>query len=391
MNLHKRIRQMIGVTLVVLFLVGCSTPAATIATSTETQPIRIVTPTPPLSPTTSPHPEYAPTPTLSSSVKDIHTLCLEIEGDLSETIAISVQSFLTEPWIDLQVWHLDEQPCDATLTIVLTAKALSKIYVPAWYTSNMTGGEQLCYNGAEVSGQMSLGLPGHASAHVFIIGKKPPSKEIGACLSKERAPIHEVWHEAIIDGLAHFWGPGVLVQAATYPQTLYGANPALVRQVAIEALKELSGKNFGENVDRWQQWWEGQASTEKPFELPIGTPSPTATSTATTQSGSITGLALYSNGEPATGIIIQLLEVAREDYDFNVPFIATDYSTTASADGHFTIYDVPPGKYLIDTGTEYKTYPGETGSISGYISSSNAIICYVESGKIIDVGTLITD
>ena len=142
---------------------------------------------------------------------------------LSVIIGEALESFLTGPDLDLQVVQMGDDPCDAVLTVVLTATPLGANYVPTWYTPSpddllgLATAQQRCYNGAAVEGQMSLALPGRASAQVPISGKKSPPSEIGGCLAKDQAPFGKAWPRAVLNGLAHFWGSEVYVQAVAHP------------------------------------------------------------------------------------------------------------------------------------------------------------------------------
>jgi hypothetical protein len=52
-------------------------------------------------------------------------------------------------------------------------------------------------------------------------------------------------------GLAHLWGPHILIQALRdWDED--------VRWAAAWVLKEITGQDFGQDAAAWQQWWEEQ-------------------------------------------------------------------------------------------------------------------------------------
>jgi hypothetical protein len=331
----------------------------------------------------------------ASRVEDLGTLCLEARGDLAEQMASALPAFLGEPGMDLAVWAGREQACDAVLTVDLVAEPLGESYFPISYTPSpgeipaLSPLKQTCYNGAEVSGQMQLALPGCASAEVAIGHRIPPPEKIGACREKAKAPLQEAWPPAVLEGLAHFWGPRVWIQALARPDALPGAPGFVVQRAASEALKELSGEDFIVDADRWQAWWEGLAATATPFVLPRGTPSPTPTSTATPVPGGLTGLALYADGTPAAGLLLGLHRVTGEETrvgdEMEVRCAGTAHSATTDAGGRFRMEGVPPGRYLIDDATEYGLQTTFTGSC---VLSAHPAVVDVAPGQVTDAGRI---
>jgi hypothetical protein len=321
-------------------------------------------------------------------VLDIRTLCLDVKGDLSAIIGEALESFLTGPDLDLQVVQVGDDPCDAVLTVILTATPLGANYVPTWYTPSpddllgLATAQQRCYNGAAVEGQMSLALPGRASAQVPISGKKSPPPDIGACLDKGQAPFGKVWPRAVLNGLAHFWGSEVYVQAVAHPGSLSRADTGLVREAASFALKERSGQDFGTDADLWQQWWEKRSEAEKPFELPMVTPSLTPTSTPTPSPGGITGLALYEDGQPAAGVTVILYQITGPESRGELPFLIVEPRAIADDDGRFTISGVPPGTYVARA-PRFVHSAGVTGHFGVPVTPVD-----LAPGQTVDVGTI---
>ncbi len=118
-------------------------------------------------------------------------------------------------------------------------------------------------------------------------------------------------------------------------------------------------------------------------ETPTATPSLTATNTALPPAGAVAGRALYSNRTPASNIVIRLLVVTAQDGG-KVYFTMTGYSATTGSDGRFTIYGVPPGKYMTYAATgALVPQPGA----SGY-QPSGAVTYDVGPGQTVDTGTI---
>jgi hypothetical protein len=175
-------------------------PMATLAPT----PTALPTPTPTAVPTPTPTPLPVQPPGWEEVT--VHTLCLEVEqsypeGKGPEPIAEAAGRILAR--VGLQV--VDEEAlCDATLTIILTGEALGAYYTDAGS----------CYTGAEVSGQVSLTAPDRPPLTLPISGRYPtPFSVIGCPPQPSGAPFGKAWPEALLDGLAHPWGPQVLIQA----------------------------------------------------------------------------------------------------------------------------------------------------------------------------------
>ncbi|MBN1810234.1 MAG: HEAT repeat domain-containing protein [Anaerolineae bacterium] len=63
-------------------------------------------------------------------------------------------------------------------------------------------------------------------------------------------------------------GPGAREAVPALIQAL-GDESSLVRQAAAEALRAITGQDFGEDAERWRQWWEAHQS-ETPVPPPSG-------------------------------------------------------------------------------------------------------------------------
>jgi len=173
----------------------------------------------------------ATTPTLPP-VQDVQTLCLEVQQsypqiaeEFSLPIAGAVRDILAG--MGLQVVPAGAA-CDATLTLVLTGTALGE-----HYTELFTVGppRDLCYTGAEVSGEMTIMVPGRAPLTLSISQRSPPiSGTITWCPYEREAPFGSVWPRAVLDGLTLLWPPRqVFLQAVE-------AEEWWVRLAAVTAL-----------------------------------------------------------------------------------------------------------------------------------------------------------
>ena len=209
----------------------------------------------------------------------VRTVCLEVEQSYpeiehksAEPIAEAVERILTG--VGLQV--VDEgDPCEATLTFVLTGEALGAKY---------TGGIH-CYSGAAFSGGASLTSPGRELVTLPISARHVPPVSISGCHGEPiDAPFERVWPEALLDGLGHLWGTPPLIQALEDEEEwvrfaaagVLGkispeakeAVPALIKAVgdqdesvrfaAARTLGKITGQDFGEDAAAWQEWWEEQ-------------------------------------------------------------------------------------------------------------------------------------
>lgn len=222
-------------------LVSGTLACGTVSTPTPTLP---PPPTLPPTPTPTPFPVQAP----GWGEVTVHTLCLEveqsyleIEGKSPEPIAETVRRILAR--VGLQV-VAEGAPCDATLTLTLTGWALGTEYMGGAY----------CYTGAEVSGEMLLTVPGHASLTLPVSAIRRPLGIIAVedCHREAiDAPFEEVWSEALFGGLAQLWGPQVPIQALgdENEDVRAGATRALgkIGSEAIPALVQALG-NEDKNV-----------------------------------------------------------------------------------------------------------------------------------------------
>jgi HEAT repeat protein len=214
-------------------VLGCGASPTPAPAPTHTPvPVPTDTTTPP--PTATPLPTPTPTPTpLPLQAPDsegvtLHTVCLEveqsypeIENKTPERIADAAQRVLSG--LGLLV-VAPGTPCDATLTVALTGKALGAEY---------SGGEKYCYSGARMGGQMALALPERAPLTLPIEGELPSPFAISFCPEEPaHAPFAKAWSQALLGGLAELWGPQVFIQALTDESVRMG-------EAAAHALAEI--------------------------------------------------------------------------------------------------------------------------------------------------------
>ena len=214
-------------------VLACGTSTAPASAPTHT-PVPVPTDTPTPAPTATPLPTSTPTPTpLPLQAPDwegitLHTLCLEVEQSYPEIetktperIAEAAQRVLSGLGVLVVATGT---PCDATLTVALTGKALGAEY---------SGGEKYCYSGARMDGQMALTLPDRAPLTLPIVGELPPPFAISFCPEESAyAPFAKAWSQALLGGLAQLWGPQVFVQALTDESVRMG-------EAAAHALAEI--------------------------------------------------------------------------------------------------------------------------------------------------------
>jgi hypothetical protein len=188
-------------------------------------------PTPGPTPTPAPTPTPLPVQAPGWGEVTVHALCLEveqsypeIEGKNLEPIAEAAQRILAK--VGLQVMT-GGSPCDATLTLTLTGQALGEEYIAGY-----------CYSGAEVNGVMLLDASGREPLTLPIAGKRNPPFFIRGCPTELEAPFAQAWSEALLQGLAHLWGPQVLIQALE-------DEAAAMRKAAAEALGEVGPEEEG--------------------------------------------------------------------------------------------------------------------------------------------------
>ncbi len=217
----------------------------------------------------------------TSQEQAIQTLCLkveqsypEIEEEFSLPIAETVQRILAGPGLKVVA---EGTPCDAALVVALTGEPIGANY--------SRGG--FCYTGAKFNGEMTLTMSERAPLTVPISGRKSTLSVTWGCPGEAGAPFGRVLPGAVLDGLADLslasdWPPlPVFVralgdqdedvrEAAAEALGKIGpdAVPALiqalqdkeswVRMRASGALETITGQDFGEDADRWLQWWEEQ-------------------------------------------------------------------------------------------------------------------------------------
>jgi hypothetical protein len=61
--------------------------------------------------------------------------------------------------------------------------------------------------------------------------------------------LDKVWQNAVIDGLYRLWGFPVLIQSEAEEMTEF-------RLYAHKTLVKRTGKDFGRDVEAWEEWWD---------------------------------------------------------------------------------------------------------------------------------------
>ncbi len=217
-------------------------------------PIKTPTPSPSHTPTLllTPSPTHTPTATATLQPTPLPLALAALAGQAPARLCLAIQQRYPaiaeghqeeiEPIVRLALEHLGfsvlpaQSDCDADLEIRLNLEALGMEYnrpVTAY-----------CYSGASVNGQVSLQLAGKAALSTPVSHKSIPPYAIqsSACgKSPADAPFDHAWTPAILQGLAHFWGAGVLLQALREEnaQWSYDAEQLLLDQPRPEFLPVL--------------------------------------------------------------------------------------------------------------------------------------------------------
>jgi HEAT repeat protein len=187
-------------------------------------------------------------------------------------------------WRVLDGLHLrlaeTREDADAVLTVRLGGVGLSGTYLLG----------TRCYSGAWVNGEISLKRAGRATDVFPVHGRTEPPEviDVTECAKKpEQAPFEAVWPEALVHGLARFWGPHALVAAlgdatpevrlaaAQWLRFEHGAPPeampALVANLetygsygheviaVARALEAITLVAVESGKEGWITWWEGAA------------------------------------------------------------------------------------------------------------------------------------
>jgi hypothetical protein len=263
------------------------TPTSTNTPTLTNTPQPTDTPTPLDTPTSTPTPTTTSTPTPTPYPgQAVQTMCLVVEqfypdaeGGISQPIEETLQSMLTEQGVRVVA---EGGSCDATLSIVLTGKALSGRYkvessnplMPS--IPNPLGGANYksCATGVQFTGEMTLTTAGHTPQTVSLHGRKEPtSGTIYTCPNASQAPYRAAWRWAVTKGLAQLWGPPILIQA------LEDEAAESYRDAIVAALQEMTGQNLGGSASGWQKWWEEhrKQASALPTPAPTDTPQPTVT------------------------------------------------------------------------------------------------------------------
>ncbi|MFV2045130.1 MAG: hypothetical protein ACC700_18090 [Anaerolineales bacterium] len=250
--------------------------------------------------------------------QDIGTVCLKMEQSFPRGELGALQR-LSNPLLNLVnisiepkefLWIFDDaaeeilaglnievvasdSTCDAVLAFTFEGHASG-----ANYKDVITGiGSTYCYTGSAVEGIVHLSGPDEESFESSVSGKYPPSSTLllSSCPEKpEDAPFEKASAKALIDGLSTIWGPqaaiealGVNLGSAVDDQEQEGFLDDAARDYLIQlgeeaisyliqalgegkgwfpintdagqALKTITGLDFGNNIEQWQDWWEEQA------------------------------------------------------------------------------------------------------------------------------------
>lgn len=200
--------------------------ANTFATQTAETPILMLMPTDTSAITPTRTPVFTPTPSRTPRPTATHTpeptpipplvagwdslplerICVEVEEnypgcpELNMRIAESVSKRL-----ERSAGVRTADPCDATLTVSITATSIKKKY-------SVSGSTEIyeCYNGCQVSGKMVLSANGHRTLTATITKRIEPRKSIPQC--EEDACAHNALgcligiDNPLDDMLASLWG-----------------------------------------------------------------------------------------------------------------------------------------------------------------------------------------
>lgn len=218
--------------------------------------LNTVTPTP----TNTPIPSPTPVPlSVPPGVRPwnqmvIKTICLEqyYTGDLPAFF----ERLTSMPTIDeaipqtLNGMNIAILPpggqCDASLTIEIDGKALSRDYI---------GGGDL-YTGGEVNGSLMIKAPGQITKVFPIQGKEYPPQEI-YLLNDSKGPttpgdydFRKLYNAPILDALYQIWGPQALFWQEVFGGLSSGMaaenwqDPELLRAIFTEAISDAHGKEL---------------------------------------------------------------------------------------------------------------------------------------------------
>ena len=153
-------------------------------------------------------PVQVPEPT-SSPGQDVRSICLEVKQSFSD-----VETEVVEPIVEVVTRVLTAHgitvaemgsSCEATLSIDLKMKPRGLRYSGA--------PKDQCYTGAEAEGTMALTSAGDQPRTYAVSGTKPTPRIVSRCPDKEEAPFERAWIPAVLEGLGHIWGVGVVVSA----------------------------------------------------------------------------------------------------------------------------------------------------------------------------------
>jgi len=198
----------------------------------------------------------------------------------AEPIGYTLRSVLQEMDIKTGV------ECDATLSLNVTLKAIGASYTLYGNDSSY------CYSGASITGKVILTAPERPPLTLPIKESLAPLDKVSVCNDLTSAPYWRVWPKPILNAMTQLWGPRAALQAMAFAvrenknstigeyMNVYAAGSDIleelgreavpdliealeyrdkyVRREAASALKTITGQDYGENVNRWQEWWQGQ-------------------------------------------------------------------------------------------------------------------------------------
>lgn len=173
----------------------------------------------------------------------------------------------------------EEEDCDVILEIQVKGKAISESYYYSPY-----------YTGASLSGTIALRVPGILVKKKSFVGLITPPKSILASpklKNPHNAPFRQAFEKPgslvmkLVEMMGELYGFSSLRNASSYQNNFYSINanaikvivlsktsdsraisPLIsalywkdVRMQALEKLKRITGKDFGEDRKKWLEWW----------------------------------------------------------------------------------------------------------------------------------------
>ena len=195
MHTHPYLKLIVLI-LALMLLSGCNAAAETPASEVAAQPPTLTA----AEPTPSPDP-----------LGEVKSISLEIQQEfqqLPEGVPLPIEEVVQRTLAQVGVQVVDQgQPSDATLTFNLMFNPLA--------AEIKTGlGTVTCYNGAEVTGQMTLSLPDQPPIVEPIQNVNPvETMFLIGCPTIAEAPYAEIWPRAVLEPLVKIWDHALLLKA----------------------------------------------------------------------------------------------------------------------------------------------------------------------------------